>query len=200
MEGSQQRGGGVLSADWPQAEKLAELAAHEVGARRRVGRYVAIARSADDFECLYAAVLGAARRVALLHRRLLTFSHTVNAIAVGLKPMRAATRVLVDGFVLEGVARGDIARMVVLSATASPYQLLSAAVQKDSLDRAVESALERLNRAGALDRQSVLPCLPPELRTDSANTGYLLSHLVYRGVATSPDASASTIEVVHAPR
>ena len=187
-----------MAIAWPQAERLSRYSTDDVGARKKVGRYIAVARSNEEFNDFYAAIVSAAGRVSSNPGRLLVFSHFVNSIAVALRPLNPATLPLVEGYVLEAVSRGDIARVIVLSSQLSPYQLLTAAVKPAALEQAVTDSLGLLNLEGYLTLSSTRKCLPRDLRDDAKNPAYLLSHLVYRGLANAIDGAATTVDRVTA--
>lgn len=166
---------------------------------RRVGKYTAVASADEDFEAFLGVVRQAVTRATRSPFRLLGLSHLVNAAALAIPDLPDRTKPLVEGFVLELVARSQLTRVMTVSKQFTSYQTVAVFPAGLSLGEAVNVLWKHLRVNGVLSIPDAEAILPNALTSREANVSILLGHLIYLGVAMTDDPPGTALGSIRLP-
>jgi hypothetical protein len=156
---------------------------------RRIGRYVAVARSEERFGCLFDLVNATCASVLDSPPRLLSSSHLANAVARRLNWLRAETLPLIEGYVYQLISDGTLVRVVSVTQTGGSFPVIATKRVADSCDRALIALEEALRSVGYVRRDDVSSLVDPELCLWERNIDVLLRVLIGKGIAGELDSS-----------
>ena len=168
-------------------------------ATRRVGRYTGVALEENDFDSFLLEVRKAAISATGSPFRLLTLSHLANATALAIPELPNRSRPLVEGFILELIARSQLTRTMTVSRQLTPYQTITSFPAGLTLGDTVNGLWKALRASGCLSVAAAEAILPAELTVRAANVPILLGHLIYLGVATTDDQPGSALGSIRLP-
>lgn len=167
--------------------------------QRRVGRYIAVARTEEAFDDFQTLVLDAAAENLEDPLRLLILPHLVNAVGKSIPDLGRGTRLLIDGFLFELVFRDDLRRLTSLSRSFEPYQAFYSPQAEPLVRKALDMLESALRVSGYLSIDEVVAEIPEALTTRRQNVFVLLGHLLHLGSATT-DANGEAFDFVRLAR
>jgi hypothetical protein len=190
----------LTPADYPVAlSKASPRLVREVGAERRVGKFTAGARDDSCFDRFQQLILHFSLEALNDPIRLLTLPHLANSVATRIPRLADASRVLIEGFLLELIRHGDLARLSTLSKDFEPYQAIFSPDHRKLIDDAINALEDRLQARETVSLDDSSRLLPQELSSRKQNLTILLGHLLHRGSATTDAAPGVGIDSVRLP-
>lgn len=187
-------------ADYPAAlSKSSPRVVRELGAERKVGKFIAGARNDACFDQFQQLILRLSIEALNNPFRLLILPHLANSVATRIPRLADASRVLIEGFLLELIRRGDLIRLSTLSKEFEPYQAVFSSDRRQLIDDAIGALQNRLSARESVSVDDASRMIPGELSSRRQNINILFGHLLYRGTATTDVAPGVGIESIRLP-
>lgn len=165
----------------------------------KVGKFTAIAESEEIFELFGSAIARAATQAVTRPVQLLTIPHVCNAVALTLPKLPSASRVLVEGYVLELIASGVLGRLATVNTHFEPYFALYSLRDHSALSDGIASVCDALARNGSLSLSRIAKALPTSLASRKQNLSVICGSLIYSGKASTDSAPGMGIETIRLP-
>ena len=190
----------MTPADYPVAlSKASPRLVRELGVERKVGKFIARARDALSFDRFQQLILHLSIEALNNPLRLLILPHLGNSVATRIPRLGDASRVLIEGFLLQLVQQGDLVRLTTLSKDFEPYQAILTADRQELMGDAISALEGKLHARQALTLDDASHILSSEISSRRQNLTILLGHLVHRGGATTDTAPGVGIDSIRLP-
>jgi hypothetical protein len=190
----------MSATDHPVAlSKASPRLVRELGAEKKVGKFTAGARDDACFDRFQGLVVRFSHEALNGPIRLLTLPHLANSVATRIPRLADASRVLIEGFLLELIQHGDLVRLSTLSKDFEPYQAIFSVDRRQLLHDAIHALEERLRASERVTLDDAARMLSSDLTSRQQNLNILLGHLLYRGSATTDAAPGVGIDSVRLP-
>ena len=181
------------------ASMVSERVASALPARRRVGRYVALALTEDSFEVFRQLILRNALEALHNPSRLLGSQHLYNSVAARIPRIVIETKALIEGFVQELLIAGELRRLVTVSRSHSAYQVVVSPDAEPDVLNGLAAITAVLAHRGTVTLNEAKVCVSKDLAATDQNVEILLGHLLRHGIATRDDLAGSRIETIRLP-
>lgn len=179
--------------------KVTQKRADSLRVERRVGKFVARAESKEVFAVFEADLRRQARAALTNPDRLLTIPHLRHSIAARMGELEPATSELIDGYILNWIGEGPLARLNTVSRAMSIYQSIFWGELEPIVTAAIDKVLQALVGHQHLTLQEGARLLPKSLLFKLQHVEVFFGHLMYLGLASTDVAPGRPIESIRVP-